>query len=106
MASSRKTDEELIKAARTAIKKAVGAAESKSKVAKALVMEAARQRNRGRTAAMRRHPFRGICEASGAPLDECDKVLDELDPELGYQGRVRWVCPKANNSGKRSCGVC
>jgi hypothetical protein len=33
-------------------------------------------------------------------------VLDELEPEKGYEGRVRWVCPKANNSGRHSCGKC
>ena len=32
--------------------------------------------------------------------------LDELEPEKGYAGRLRWVCQRANNSGKHSCGVC
>jgi hypothetical protein len=35
-----------------------------------------------------------------------DAVLDEMEPEKGYSGPVRWVCHKANNSGKRSCGGC
>ena len=30
--------------------------------------------------------------------------LDELEPEKGYRGKVRRVCPKCNNSGNRSCG--
>ena len=64
------------------------------------------KRNRGREAARKRHPFPGVCEASGLPLDERDANLDELDGRLGYAGPVRWVCPKANNSGKRSCGKC
>ncbi len=46
----------------------------------------------------------GVCEAHKRPLDSRDKVLDELEPEKGYTGKVRWVCPKANNSGSRSCG--
>ena len=55
---------------------------------------------------MKRHPFRGICEASGKPLDKVYAVLDECEPEKGYSGKVRWVCQKANNSGKHSCGFC
>jgi hypothetical protein len=75
-------------------------------VAKKIFSEAARHRNKGRKTAAKNHPFQGICEAGGGSLDEKDAVLDELEPEKGYQGRVRWVCPKANNSGKRSCGKC
>jgi hypothetical protein len=77
-----------------------------SAVAKRTAAVAIRHRNRGRTAAINRHLFQGICEASGLPLSDSDKVLDELEPEKGYAGKVRWVCPKANNSGKRSCGGC
>ena len=75
-------------------------------VAKRISAVAVRHRNRGRSAAIKRYPFKGICEASGLPLSDGDKVLDELEPEKGYAGKVRWVCPKANNSGKRSCGGC
>jgi hypothetical protein len=39
-------------------------------------------------------------------LDVRDKALDELEPEKGYDGKVRWVCHKGNNSGLRSCGGC
>lgn len=75
-------------------------------VAKKIVVAAVRFRNKGRDTAIRRHPFAGKCEASGAVLDPRDAVLDELEPEKGYDGRVRWICPKANNSGRRSCGRC
>lgn len=92
--------------ARAAIRYAVGKARAPIAVAKRIVAEAMKHRNRGRQAAIRRHPFRGVCEASGAPLERVDAVLDELEPERGYAGAVRWVCPKANSSGKRSCGVC
>jgi hypothetical protein len=34
------------------------------------------------------------------------RVLDEIEPEKGYFGLVRWVCHKANNSGKCTCGGC
>ena len=99
-------DEALVEVARAAIRVALAKANSRSGVAKRIVTEAMKHRNQGRSAAIRRHPFRGVCEASGEPLDTRDKVLDELDPEKGYSGRVRWVCPKANNSGRRSCGAC
>jgi hypothetical protein len=63
-------------------------------------------RMKGRAAAMKRHPFGGVCEASNLPLDRKFAHLDELEPEVGYAGRVRWVCPRANNSGTYSCGGC
>lgn len=88
------------------IRTAITQANMPSAVAKRIAAVAVRHRNRGRNAAIKQHPFRGICEASGLPLSESDKVLDELEPEKGYAGKVRWVCPKANNSGKRSCGGC
>jgi hypothetical protein len=99
-------DAALVAVVRTAIRTAVAEANMPSAVAKRITTEAVRQRNHGRSAAIKRHPFRGICEASGLPLSDSDKVLDELEPEKGYVGEVRWVCPKANNSGKRSCGGC
>ena len=63
-------------------------------------------RNNGREQAKKRHPFKGICEKSGLPIERVDAHLDELEPEKGYQGKVRWVCPRANNSGRKSCGKC
>ena len=63
-------------------------------------------RVKGRHAAMKRHPFSGICENSGRPLERIHAQLDEMEPELGYAGRVRWVCQRANNSGRHSCGGC
>lgn len=89
-----------------AMQAAILAAHAPAAVAKRIAVVAVRLRNRGRAAAMRRHPFTGLCEQSGERLQRHDAVLDELDPELGYAGRVRWVCHKANNSGKRSCGRC
>lgn len=75
-------------------------------VAKRITVVAVRYRNKGKAAAIRRHPFRGICEASGRHLKKEDAHLDELNSEKGYDEKVRWVCPKANNSGRRSCGKC
>ena len=46
-----------------------------------------------------------VFSAEAGTLVRHDAVLDELQPERCYLGRVRWVCPKANNSGKRSCGA-
>lgn len=99
-------DYALVDVARAAIRAAVANANMPSAVAKRIVSEAVRHRNKGRADAIKRHPFQGICEASGLPLDDCDKVLDELEPEKGYAGKVRWICHKANNSGTRSCGGC
>lgn len=99
-------DEALAEAAKRSIKRAIAAAHKPVAVTKRISAFATRQRNQGRSAAMKRHPFSGVCEASGAPLDPKHAQLDEVEPELGYRGRVRWVCPRANNSGKMSCGVC
>lgn len=99
-------DEVLVKVAVAAMKEAFGEAHAPAAVAKRIAVVAVRQRNRGRAAAIRRHPFKDVCEASGRPIHRHDAVLDELEPEKGYLGRVRWVCHKANNSGKRSCGGC
>ena|SRR3989344_2596766 len=101
-----KHDEYLAEKAIKMIDSVVKEAHFSAAVAKRITTRAMYWRNKGRGAAMRRHPFSGICEAGGLPLKKEDKHLDELDPEKGYQGRVRWVCPKANNSGKKSCGGC
>lgn len=99
-------DEVLVAKVRSSIHKVLAAAHARVAVTKRIHVLTTRERNRGRAAAIRRTPFRGICEASGLPLDPQQKRLDEIDPELGYAGRLRWVCPKANNDGKHSCGGC
>ena len=99
-------DSALVEVAFAAMRTAIAQANIPSAVAKRIAAVAVRHRNRGRARAIKRYPFQGICEASGLPLNDTDKVLDELEPEKGYAGRVRWVCPKANNSGRRSCGAC
>ena len=99
-----KHDEDLVQLVRGVIRTAVKNAEVPSAVAKRITSEAVKHRNKDRAAAMRSHPSSGVCEATGKPLDFRDKVLDELEPEKGYEGMVRWVCPKCNNSGNRSCG--
>ena len=99
-------DEALVGTLKDAISEAIAAAHKPVAVAKRIAVLAVRLRNRGRSEAKRRHPFKGICEASGRPLDPKLAVLDELEPELGYDGKLRWVCPKANNSGSYSCGSC
>jgi hypothetical protein len=99
-----KHDRDLVDFVREVLSMAVKKAERPSAVAKKIVSEAMKHRNKGRLAAMRSHPFTGVCEVTRKPLDPRDKVLDELEPEKGYEGKVRWACPKCNGSGKRSCG--
>jgi hypothetical protein len=99
-------DKQLAAAVSGAIADAVRRAHAPAAVAKRITAIAVRHRNRGRAAAIRKHPFTGVCEASGRSMLCDDAVLDEIDPERGYLGPVRWVCHKANNSGKRSCGGC
>ena len=85
-------------------RKAISSAHSRSAVAKRVVAVTVRERNRGRAAAIRRHPFKGICEASGLSLDVRDKALDEL--EAGWRAARSDPGHKGNNSGLRSCGGC
>lgn len=99
-------DQELFEIARAAIKSAITKASQPAAVAKRIAVEAMKHRNRGRVAARRRHKFIGVCEASRRPLEKRAAVLDELEPVKGYFGNVRWVCPKCNGSGQRSCGSC
>jgi|SRR5580700_893803 hypothetical protein len=99
-------DQALVAAAQGEMLRAIGAAHNPIAVAKRINVLATGYRNKGRAAAMRRYPFKGICEASGEPLEGNHAVLDEMEPELGYSGKLRWVCPVANNSGKHSCGGC
>jgi len=99
-----KHDETICRIVREVIRVAVRNAKMPSAVAKRITTVAVRHRNQGRKAAINSHPFNGICEETGKKLNPIDKVLDELEPEKGYKGKVRWVCPKCNNSGKHSCG--
>ncbi len=99
-------DTALVTLVKATLDAAIASAHAPSAVAKRLHSLAARHRMKGRAAAMKRHPFNNVCEASGAPLDKKYAQLDELDPEKGYAGRLRWVCSVANNSGRHSCGVC
>ena len=99
-------DEALAEAVKRSFKNAISKAHSPIAVIKRISAFTVRHRNQGRLAAMKRHSFTGICEASGASLDRKHAHLDELEPEIGYSGQVRWVCPRANNSGTFSCGVC
>ena len=99
-------DQTLVAAVQAEMSKAIGAAHNPVAVARRIGVLATANRNKGRDAAVRGYPFKAICEVSGAPLDRQHAVLDEMDPELGYAGRLRWVCQVANNSGKHSCGVC
>ena len=101
-----KRDEILATGVIKAMKIAISKAQEPAAVARKISSAATAQRNRGRDAARRRHPFKGVCEVSGRPLDKADAQLDEIEPNKGYAGKVRWVCPKANNSGRRSCGDC
>lgn len=75
-------------------------------VAKRMHVLATAQRNQGRRAALAHNPFKGICEASGLPLAREHAELEQMEPELGYAGKLRWVCQRRNNSGKHSCGGC
>ena len=99
-------DQLLVAVVRKAMMEAIANAHTPVAVAKRISVVATAQRNLGRAAARKRHPFNEICEASGLPLDERHAELDALDPDLGYTGKVRWVCSRANHSGKHSCGGC
>jgi hypothetical protein len=99
-------DAALVATVRAAIDAALANAKSPIAVTKKICVYATRYRNQGREAARRRHAFAGVCEVSNAPLEWKHAQLDEMDPEFGYSGRLRWVCSVANNSGKHSCGVC
>src|SRR6266705_2873998 len=93
-------DAALVEVVKAAMDSGMLRAHRPSAVAKRIAVLAVRHRNIGRKAAMKRHPFGGVCEASRQPLAFEHAVLDELEPELGYAGGVRWVCQRANNSGK------
>jgi hypothetical protein len=78
-------DQGLIDIAVAAMRTAIKAAHSPVGVAKRLVTVAVKHRNRGRLAAIKRHPFLGHCEASGLVIEKHDAVLDEMDPEKGLR---------------------
>jgi hypothetical protein len=99
-------DQALVAAAQDEMARAIGAAHNPEAVAKRINVLATGHRNKGRNAAIRSHPFKGICEVSGQVLERKHAVLDEIEPELGYAGKLRWVYPVANNSGQHSCGRC
>lgn len=99
-------DKALVEVVRANIKNAITEAHMPIAVVKRIVSIVVNHRNVGRGAAITRHPFKGVCEASGLPLERNHAHLDEMEPEQGYVGKVRWVCPRANNSGKYSCGGC
>jgi hypothetical protein len=99
-------DQALVATIQAAMTGAISTAHTPVAVAKRISVLATALRNRGRDAARKRHPFKGICEASGMPLDRRHAELDEMEPELGYAGKLRWVCSRANNSGTHSCGGC
>ena len=99
-------NELLITEAKAAIEQAIASAPVPVAVTKRISAFAVRHRNRGRDAAIRHHQFEGMCEASSKPLHRRNTHLDELELGLGYAGKVRWVCPRVNNSGTFSFGGC
>jgi hypothetical protein len=99
-------DQALVAILQAAMKDAISKAHMPAGVAKRISVLATALRNRGRNAARKGYPFKGTCEASGLPLDKKHAELDEMEPELGYEGKLRWVCSRANNSGTHSCGAC
>jgi hypothetical protein len=99
-------DQAIVATVQETMKKAIAEAHNRVAVSKRITVLAVRNRNRGRWEATKKYPFKGICEASGLALDRAHACLDELEPHLGYKGKVRWVCAKANNSGRHSCGGC
>ena len=99
-------DQTLVTEFRAAMMAALTRAHNRTAVAKRISVLATAQRNRGRRAALARFPFKGICEASGLPLAREHAELEQMEPELGYSGKLRWVCQRRNNSGTHSCGGC
>jgi hypothetical protein len=99
-------DECLTVEVRKAIDEVIAKANNPIAVARRIGVIATGRRNKGREAAMKRYPFKGVCEASGLPIDKSIASLDEVETEKGYTGKLRWVCQKANNDGKGTCGKC
>jgi hypothetical protein len=84
-------DQAIVAALQVAMQDEILSAHNPVAVTKRISVLATAQRNRGRKAAKRGYPFKGICEASGLPLDENNAELDEMEPELGCAGKLRWV---------------
>lgn len=99
-------DQSLVSDFRVAMLAALSKAHNRTAVAKRIHVLTTAQRNRGRRAAIARHPFKGFCEASGLRLEKEHAELEQMEPELGYDGKLRWVCQRRNNSGTHSCGGC
>jgi 3-deoxy-D-manno-octulosonate 8-phosphate phosphatase KdsC-like HAD superfamily phosphatase len=76
-------DEAIVATVQAEMKKAILTAHGPVAVAKRIGALGIRQRNHGRLAAIKRYPFKGICEASGMPLARELVVLDEVEPERG-----------------------
>jgi hypothetical protein len=99
-------DESNAESVRKQIDEVIAKSHNPVAVAKRIAQRATYHRNKGREAAIKRYPFKDTCEASGLPIDRSIASLDELEPEKGYAGKLRWVCQKANGDGKGSCGKC
>ncbi|MDD5032376.1 MAG: hypothetical protein PHR36_05075, partial [Patescibacteria group bacterium] len=82
-----KHDQKLVDDVRSNIKNAYELANFRPAVAKSIASYATKYRNRGRKQAIRRHPFKGLCEKSKLSLKREDAHLDELDSKKGYEGR-------------------
>src|SRR5271168_2726553 len=88
----------------SALLSAFAAAHAHAAVAKRISVLATAQKNKSRREAIRRNPF--PCDCGGPPLEKEHAELEQLQPELGYAGKLRWVCQRINNGGKHSCGSC
>ena len=66
-------DQKLVEQARRAIKRAYESAHMPAGVAKRMASYAMYYRNKGRRKAIKNHPFKNICEASGRFLASEDK---------------------------------
>lgn len=99
-------DEELVAEVEKLISAAYSKANKPAGVARRIAVISVRFRNKGRAKARKHTPFDGKCAASGLFLEQKYAVLDEMDNNLGYEGELRWVCQKKNNSGNHSCGGC
>ena len=98
-------DEALVEVLKATLRTGFANAEEPAWVVRTIRDHLEKQRCRGRTAAIRSHPFSGICECSGQPMDPKDRILDDREAEKGFSGKVRWGCPKCLGKGLRSCGV-
>src|SRR5260370_18052185 len=98
-------DTALVTLVKATLDAAIASAHAPSAVAKRLHSLAARHRMKGRAAAMKRHPFNNVCEASGAPIAKKYPQRDQLDPEKGDACRPRWGCSGATYTGPPTSGA-